>query len=272
MLKILLYLVKVLGGAFIIISAMLYFFQGKFVYHPGKKFIGTPDAIGIAFEEVLFQSMSGAKLHGWYVPGKPGKYTVLFCHGNAGNISNRLKTLKIMHDLGYNFFIFDYQGYGKSEGSPSEEGTYQDTRGALNYLKKVKKCSMDQIIFHARSLGGGICSKIAAEEKARIFILESTFTSIKELAKTIYPYLPVEYLTRIHYPTQENLKKLSCPILFMHSPTDEVIPFAHGKKLYETYNGEKSWLQLTGGHNDGIYVSEKEYIAAIQTFLEKNLK
>ena len=270
--KILIMIVKVIGGALIAMSFMLYFFQGKFVYCPGKKIIGTPADIGIKYEEVFIESAGGVKLWGWYVPSTPGGYTVLFCHGNAGNISNRLRTLKIMHELGYNFFIIDYQGYGKSEGTPTEEGTYADVRAAYDYLINEKKCPKDKIIIQARSLGAGIATKIVAEKSPPVYILESTFTSVTDLAKKIYPYLPVDLLTRIKYPTIENLKNITCPIFFTHSPDDEVIPFSHGKKLFESYDGKKTFFQLSGGHNEGIKECEKEYIAALKSFLDEHLK
>ncbi|MCK5683165.1 alpha/beta hydrolase [bacterium] len=266
------YIVKLVIGSLILISGMLYFFQGKFVYAPSKKYIGTPADIGIKFEEVFFKSKNDVKICGWYVPAVPGDYTILFCHGNAGNISHRLKTLKIMHDLGYNFLIFDYQGYGKSEGTPTEEGTYSDTRAAYDYLINEKKCSEDKIIFQARSLGGGIATKVVTEKNPPVYILESTFTSVADVARKIYPFLPVDLLTRIKYPTIDNLKSISCPIFFVHSPDDEVIPFSHGKKLYESYNGKKTFFQLKGGHNEGLRISEKEYTAALKTFLDSHLK
>ncbi len=228
----------------------------------------TPANIGLEFEEVFLTTQDNISIHGWYLPNTASTFTLLFLHGNAGNISHRLDSLKIFHDLGLSIFIIDYRGYGQSTGKPSEKGTYSDAEAAWNYLINKRALSADEIIIFGRSLGGGVASWLALEHKPAALILESTFTSIVDMASLIYPYLPVKWMSRIHYPSIQRIDKINCPILFIHSPDDELIPYTHGQQLYARAKSPKSFFSISGGHNEGFFNSQPHYNQGILQFVQ----
>jgi pimeloyl-ACP methyl ester carboxylesterase len=166
-------------------------------------------------------------------------------------------------------FIFDYRGYGNSKGSISEEGTYLDAAGAWDFLIKQKGFTPSQIIIFGRSLGTGIASWLAREKNPEGLILESSFTSLPDLGAKIYPFFPVRLLSRYKYPTQENLNYIDCPKLFIHSRSDEIIPFSLGEENYLSATEPKEFLEIQGSHNEGFMVSGSKYMAGIDRFIEK---
>jgi fermentation-respiration switch protein FrsA (DUF1100 family) len=219
----------------------------------------TPDELGLDFENVEFKTEDGLRLTGWYIPAENAKFTVLFCHGNGGNIMHRLDSINLFYKLGLSCFIFDYRGYGESEGRPSEEGTYLDARSAYEWLTKEKKISPDDIILFGRSLGGSIAAQLATKVKARALIVESTFTSYIDIGKKFYPYMPVCWFARFSYRTIDYVKDVRCPVMFIHSRNDETVPFEFGLELYEAANEPKEFVEIFGSHNDGFLVSSEIY-------------
>lgn len=247
--------------------------QGDIIYHPERTLIATPAAINLEFDEVLFPASDGIMLHGWFIPKEGSRAAVLFCHGNAGNISHRLKTIEVLHNLNLDVFIFDYRGYGKSEGSPSEQGTYRDAEGAWNYLVNTMGISPQRLIIHGRSLGGAIAAYLASKKQAKMLVLESAFSSTRALARDycagfvmLYPILSYTY------PTLEYIEKIQIPVLIMHSRTDETIPFSHGEKLFQAAKEPKKFLELSGSHNNGFMRSIENYRATLDTFIAQHLK
>ena len=196
---------------------------------------------------------------------------LIFFHGNAGNISHRLESLTRFHDLGLSVLLFDYRGYGASEGTPSEEGTYQDAVAAWDYLTERRAVPSGQIILFGRSLGGAIAAWLAARRPARALILESTFISVPELAARLYPLFPARWLTRLRYDVREQLKHVPCPVLIVHSRDDELVPYGHGRALLDAVRGPKQFLELRGGHNDGFVVTGRAYREGIDAFLTQVL-
>ncbi|MBT3233547.1 MAG: alpha/beta fold hydrolase, partial [Calditrichaeota bacterium] len=180
----------------------------------------TPDSIGLVYESLMLPSSNGVKIHGWFVPSENAKATMIFCHGNAGNISHRMDSIRMFNEMGLNVFIFDYQGYGKSEGKPTEKGTYQDAQAAWDYLVKDRKTDPEEIIIFGRSLGGAIAAWLAKENTAGALIVESTFTSIAAVGQRMYPIIPVKLISRIKYNTLKHLKQVRVPVLEVHSPDD----------------------------------------------------
>ena len=227
----------------------------------------TPEAVHIPYEEVHFAASDGTKLWGWFIPGKPGGLTLLFCHGNAGNLTHRMSSILSFHKLGLSVFIFDYRGYGKSEGVPSERGTYADVEGAWAYLCEEKKIAPPQIIVFGRSLGGAMATYIAHKEKPRALVVESTFTSVPDVAAQVYPWIPVRLLVRIKYPNKDRIGQIQCPVMIIHSPQDEVIPYSHGERLFELAVEPKKFLPILGGHGDGFVVSKEKYRQGWSEFL-----
>ncbi|MCX5798390.1 MAG: alpha/beta hydrolase [Proteobacteria bacterium] len=267
--KILIDTIIILCLSYLVIMVVLYLKQGTMLYAPERDVFRTPQNIGLAYEEVNFQTEDGITISGWYIPAKDEKGTVLFCHGNAGNISHRLDSVGIFHSLNFSVLIFDYRGYGKSEGKPSEKGTYLDAEATWDYLVNVKKKAPENIVIFGRSLGGAIAAEIALKKNPACLIIESSFTSIPELAAKLYPWLPVRYLSKFKYSTVEKIRFIKCPKLIIHSPEDELIPYKFGKSLYEKASLPKEFLEIKGGHNDGFLISGKVYSEGVKKFLEK---
>ncbi|OQW95263.1 MAG: hypothetical protein BWK79_03060 [Beggiatoa sp. IS2] len=262
-------LITITSGVYIGLIILLFIFQSYYIYHPDPDVTDTPALYQLPFEEVYLQTADQIKLHGWFVPVANPRATLLFFHGNAGNITYWLEFLNIFHQLGFNSFHVDYRGFGKSGGSPSENGTYQDAMAAWNYLVTQRQLAPTSIILHGQSLGGAVAGWLATQQTSKALILESTFTSVPAMASELFPYLPVRWLTRYQYNTLENLKKIHCPILIIHSPDDEIIPFAHGQKLFAEAPEPKTFLQIQGEHNGGVFLNLPHYTQGIESFLLK---
>lgn len=266
----LLLLVVTLAGAYLIIVVATYLFQSRLIYMPElptRKLVTTPALLGMSYEDVTINTEDNVALHAWYVPVENAKKTLLFFHGNAGNISHRLQSIQIFHDLGLSVLIIDYRGYGKSEGKISEAGTYRDARAAWNYLVSTRGIGKNNIIIFGRSLGAAIAAQLASHTRPGGIILESAFSSTVEMARTIYWYLPVRLLARIHYPTVDYITQVSCPVLVIHSKQDEIVPYRHGRQIFDAAPEPKYFLELKGGHNDSFSVSQQHYVAGLNDFL-----
>jgi len=251
------------------IAGWLYLAQESFVYFPDRKLVATPASAGLAYEAVTLTTDDGVRLSGWYIPAPKSRGTLLFSHGNAGNISHRLESIRQFHDLGLDVFIYDYRGYGESEGKPSEEGTYRDAEAAWRYLTETRRVAPERLVYFGRSLGAGVASWLATRHPPRALIVESAFTSVPDFGAEVYPWLPVRWLARLQYPTRKNLRSVHAPVLVIHSRNDEIIPFRHGEALFVAANEPKEFLEIRGGHNDGFLVSGKRYTEGIDAFLRK---
>jgi len=250
----------------------IYFIQDRMLYFPEHEILITPKDIGIEYEDISFQTKDNIAISGWYIPAEHEKGVLLFCHGNAGNISHRLESINIFHSLDISVLIFDYRGYGKSEGKPSEKGTYLDAEAAWDYLVDIKNKSPEKIILFGRSLGAAIAADIALKKSPAGLIMESSFLSVPEIGKKYYPWVPVKLLSKFDYSTIEKIHVISCPKLIIHSPDDEIVPFEHGKSLFEKALQPKEFLQIKGGHNEGFLISGDLYQEGLKSFLNKCLK
>ncbi|MGB2807237.1 MAG: alpha/beta hydrolase [Sedimentisphaerales bacterium] len=250
------------------LGTILYFMQPIFLYCPVQEISNTPDELGMDFEDVVFKTGDGLHLNGWYIPAENSQFTVLFCHGNGGNIMHRLDSINIFYNLGLNCFVFDYRGYGSSEGKPGEEGTYLDVEAAYEWLTKEKKISPNDIIIFGRSLGGSIATQLASKVQARALIIESTFTSYVDIGRKFYPYMPVRWFARFSYRTIDYIKDVHCPVMIIHSKSDDVIPFEFGLELYEVANEPKEFVEIFGSHNDGFLISSEVYKKAWTKWLQ----
>ncbi len=260
--------------AYAVVLLGLFVFQSWLVYFPNipSRAIGSsPDTIGLAYEPVEIITEDGIKLDAWYVPAQEPRGVVLFFHGNAGNISHRLDSLRIFNELKLDTLIFDYRGYGRSEGRVSEQGTYRDADAAWRYLTVERGIPAAEIVLFGRSLGAAIAAYVASRHRPGALILESGFVSVPELAAILYPWLPARQLARIGYPTGEYLKTASCPVLIVHSRDDEIIPFKQGRQLFELASEPKHFLELLGGHNDGFLVSGRRYLDGFENFLAASM-
>ena len=247
------WVVAVIVGVYIVFAGYLYIFQSSFIYYPERDLTSDPRDIGLPFENVSFETNDGLRLSGWFVPKEDSRGVILFCHGNAGNIGHRLDSIRLFNQLGLEVFIFDYRGYGESEGKPSEQGTYEDVKAAWEYLVEERQIEPGRIVVFGRSLGGAIASWLASGYTPGTLILESVFTSLPDVAATHYPYMPVRLMLRFKYDTAEYLSKVSCPVLIIHSRGDEITPFSHGQKLFEIGNR----LELDSEDIDGLSPNRK---------------
>jgi hypothetical protein len=253
------------------------FIEKGLIFHPDKDNDSiTPDAYGIEYDDVTFRTEDGLNLHGWFVPGKKSSpdedlHTLLWFHGNAGNINHRLGNIKMLHErVPVNVFIIDYRQYGRSEGKISEKGTYIDAGAALAHLHSRKEINQEKIIFFGRSLGSAVAVELALKEKCRALILETPFTSILEMGKKLYPFLPVSLLLKTKYDSLSKIRNIKVPILIMHGDKDDLVPFEHGKRLYDMANEPKEFYTIPGaGHNDTHIVGGDEYFDVIRNFVKK---
>lgn len=262
--------VRIAAVSYVGLAALLYFRQSKYVYYPQKGLTVTPRTAGLAHEDVAVRTADGETVHGWFVPAAtPDRPTVLVCHGNAGNISGRLDLVWLLHDLDVNVCMFDYRGYGNSTGHPTEEGTYRDADAVWTWLTGTRGIPADRIVLLGESLGGAVAAELAERRRPAGLILESTFTSLPDMAAHIYPYLPVRWLCRFRYDTLERLPRIACPVLVMHGRDDEMIPYAQGRRLFERAREPKWFCELGGSHNTGREASAKAYEAAVRAFIDE---
>ena len=254
----------------VLVFVLVWLFQGRLIYYPTQTLDATPTEIDLPYEDVRFKGDDGLALSGWFIPAAGDRGTILFCHGNAGNISHRLDSIAIFHRLGMNTFIFDYRGYGKSDGRPGEEGTYRDALAAWRFLVDKRHMTPDQIVIFGRSLGGAVAAWLAEKHTPGALILESSFTSIRDIASDLYPFLPVRYITRFGYHTARNIETVRCPVMIAHSRDDDIIPFAHGERIFEAAKEPKQFLEMRGSHNDGFIVTGTAYVDGLDAFLAQH--
>jgi uncharacterized protein len=270
--------VRILVLAYIGLAIALYFGQSNLVYMPSQALTQTPAIIGLKFEDIQITTKDNVNLDAWFVPAKDndqiGKSVILFCHGNGGNIGNRVSYLPIFRDLGLSTFLFDYRGYGKSEGKPTEAGTYADVEAAWQYLTQERKIPPQKIIIYGESLGGAIAAYIAQltsqdlKNNAGGLVLASTFTSISDRASELYPFLPIRLLSRFSYNSLERLPSIKIPVLIIHSTEDEIIPFHHSDRNFAAANQPKKLVKLRGDHNSGFLDSLETYRNGLNEFIQ----
>jgi hypothetical protein len=255
---------------YLLIVVLVFFFQARMVFFPHSELEADPSSVGLAYEEVWMTASDGVRLHGWFVPASEGRGVALFCHGNAGNVSHRMETLQALHGLGLSCLIFDYRGYGKSGGSPTELGLYRDAEAAWDWLVGSKGIEPSRIICWGRSLGGPVAARLARDRAPGALVLESTFTTLLELGRKLYPYLPIGLVSRFRFPTRRFVREASSPVLVVHSSEDDLVPIAFGRRVYEAAPEPKSFLTIRGGHGEGFLVSGELYTRGVQDFLRQH--
>ena len=252
-----------------LLVAAVYFMQSRMVYLPGvpgRSLTVTPIDVGMDYQDVFIETADGVTLHGWFVVGRSSQ-VLLFFHGNAGNISHRLESIRQFRDLGLSVLIIDYRGYGQSGGNTTERGIYRDADAAWRYLTEDRGMSASDIVVFGRSLGASVASRLAAQHQPLALIVESSFTSIPDIAAELYPWLPARWLSRLSHATRDYVRDVRAPVLVVHSRDDEIIPFHHGEDIFASANEPRTLLVLRGTHNDAFLQDERTYIAGVQTFL-----
>jgi fermentation-respiration switch protein FrsA (DUF1100 family) len=240
-------LVAVIGGFYVVLLLFLYVYQTNLVFFPSSRLYTTPERVGLAFSEVRLES-GDARIHGWFVPGDSGAPVVLFAHGNAGNIADRVGMLQEIREAGLAVLIFDYAGYGKSTGNPSEEQTYLDARAAFDWLLE-QGYPPGRIILFGRSLGAAIAAWLARDNPVLGLVLAEPFTSLADVGKVHYPWVPVRLLLKSRYPTGEFLKDVVAPVAIIASPQDEIVPYRQAEELFAAAPEPKRFITTAGSHN-----------------------
>jgi hypothetical protein len=257
-------------AALVVLFVMFRWFEHSQVYHPTRQLEASPADLRRPFEDVRFKTGDGVELHGWFFPANTNSprshLAFLICHGNGGNISHRLGLCAALLETGAGVFIFDYRGYGGSQGRPGEEGTYRDAQAAHAWLRQ-KGFRVENVAAFGESLGGGVVSELALRETVGAIVLQSTFTSIPDIGAELFPWLPVRRISKIKYETRAKLPRIKVPVLVTHGRADNLVGFHHAEKNFAAANEPKIFCELQGGHNDATW-EQKEFRDAIEKLLK----
>ncbi len=260
-------IVRLLAVAYLLVLLLLLLLENTLIYPAPKYPLGDWEADYFDHEDVCFTSADGTKLHGWLVEHPEPRAVVLYAHGNGENVAYLGPYLKqLSEELRLTIFAFDYRGYGRSEGSPSEQGILEDAAAAHTWLAQRTSLPANQIVLMGRSLGGGVAIDLAAKNGARGLIVQNTFTSLPDAAAWHYPWAPVRWLMRNRYDSLSKIVRYEGPLLASHGTADEVVPFALGQKLFAAAPGRKKFFTIEGrGHNDP---EPREYYRVLHRWLD----
>lgn len=253
----------VLGAFYMLLRV----FERKNIYFPAKRIVSNPGYVNLPYEDVYLETEDGEKIHGWLLLND-SKEVLLYCHGNGGNISHRLEPLSFFHSMGLSVLIFDYRGYGNSSGFATEKGTYLDAEAAYGFLLE-RGFKAENIVLYGKSLGANIAAHIAANRKVGGLIMESAFTSVMDMAESIYGFRPPGKFLNFEYNALKIIESIKIPKLIIHSVEDEIVPFEHGEKLYRTASPPVNFLQIKGGHNAGYSSKGKKYREKLENFIKE---
>ena len=228
--------------------------EERLIYHPDKTIYQTPRDVGLNFDDVHFTARDGVRLNGWFIPYPNAQRTLLWFHGNAGNISHRVQNIRLLHDkVKINVFIFDYRGYGRSDGKTSEPGTYLDGSAAIDFVRQSYNVQPQQLVLFGRSLGAAVAVEMAMHVDSLALILESPFVSVPEMARAVFPLLPLAPLLSTRYDGDR----------------DEVVPFSQGRKVFEAAPEPKKFYTIIGaGHNDTYLVGGDAYFTVLRESID----
>ncbi|MBC7898124.1 MAG: alpha/beta hydrolase [Cytophagaceae bacterium] len=247
--------------------------ERQLVFHPAERAVASPPmTLALRERNVAYASGDGTRLSAWVVPGTgPDSvgYWMLICHGNYGNIGygDRPAFYASARDLGLNLLAFDYRGFGESEGSPEEQGLYADAEASYRYLTDSLHVPANRIVIFGHSLGSGVAIELATRVPAAALVVEGAYTSVVDRGQELYPFLPVRFVASQRFASIEKVGRLSVPKLFLHSPTDNVIPFAHGERLFAAATSPKQFVSVVGGHMESFKQDKATYFGAIRTLV-----
>jgi fermentation-respiration switch protein FrsA (DUF1100 family) len=257
-------------ACYAVLVLVIYLMQARMLYLadvPGRSLEQTPADIGAEFRDVSIETADHVRLHGWYIPGASDR-VLLFFHGNAGNISHRLESIRQFLQLGLSVLIIDYRGYGQSEGRTTEQGIYRDAGAAWRYLTKTQEIPENRIVVFGRSMGASAAAYLAAKHHPLALIVESSFTSVPDIAREYYPWLPVRWLSRLRHSAEDFVRQGRSPVLVIHSRDDEIVPFHHGEAIFAAAREPRAFLEIRGTHNDAFLRDEHNYITGLRSFLD----
>lgn len=257
----------------VLIYGALRFLEWRSIYYPTDKIEYTPADAGLKYDEATFVTSDDVELQGWWIPNDDARATLIICYGNAQNMGNRIWMAKDLHSLGLNIFLFDYRGYGRSGGIPTEKGTYRDVRAAYEFVR-MKHNDVDDppVILYGRSLGGAVAMQCALEKPVRGFIVESAFASIPAMAREVYPWLPVGLIATYGYDNLAKAADLEVPLLVSASRGDTIVPYEQTRSIFEAAPQPKFWAELAGDHNETGWDRSPEYWKAIREFVDYALE
>jgi fermentation-respiration switch protein FrsA (DUF1100 family) len=242
--------------------------ESYFIFYPQRHYDMHPSERGMNYEDGFFYAEDKTRLHGWFFPGEKNAPVVLFFHGNAGNISHRLDNIRLLLKERLQVFILSYRGYGESSGRPSEKGLYKDGLAAYDFLVNQKHVRPEKIVLFGRSLGASVATEVALNRKVRCLVIESAFTSTKDMAKTIWLFKPIAFISPAHYNNLKRIGHIHVPKLVVHGENDEIVPFKMGQELYDAASGPKYLYTIKGaGHNDTYLVGGKKYFETLARFV-----
>jgi len=268
-------LLLLLAAAAALLLVLIAVAQRRLIYFPSRD-VPDPRALGFPqIEDARFTAEDGVALHGWFAPaaGAPRRLAVLVSHGNAGNVAHRLHLLADLPAAGLDVLVYDYRGYGESEGSPSEAGLYRDGRAAQAWLLQRTGLPAARLVHFGESLGAAVSVELARAEPAPgAVIVQSPFTSLADVAGEHYPLLPVRLLLRDRYENAAKIGALRAPLLVLHGTDDSIVPLANGRALFERATAEpKRFVEVRGaGHND-LWLDERARTADVVAFLDEVL-
>ncbi|WP_419186008.1 alpha/beta hydrolase [Rohdeia mirabilis] len=261
------------GGLCVLVFAV----QDDLLFHPGPPPRTTPAAAGLTFEDVWLDVAEGERVHGWWIPpigpaSAAPRGAVVYCHGNAGSIGERIWVAQDLAQRGLAVLLFDYRGFGSSDGRPSESALRVDARAAYDHVREVRGFAPERIVVHGRSLGGAVAARLAAENEVAGLVLESTFTRLADAAGHHYPWLPVGLLLRHEFDTRAAVAAFDRPLLVLHGRDDGIVPFDLGRRVFEGAGGPKRFVELDGGHNGPGFRATPAASAAYDAFLVEALE
>ena len=240
-----------------------------FIYFPDSTIQSNPSDWQLNYQEVWFETKDRIKLHGWFFPLSEGTPVILFCHGNAGNMSHRLENIRILLQHRLSVFIFDYRGYGRSEGKPSEIGLYRDGQAAYDHMVDALGIPPERIILFGRSLGAAVAVDLSLEKETKALIIESAFTSTRDMAKTLFLFKWIAPLLPTHFNNLEKITRVTVPKLIIHGEKDKIVPFSMGQTLFRAALQPKYFLPLRkAGHNNTWSMDEITYFKTLANFAQ----
>jgi len=261
-------LLKIVAVSYFVIIVAFYFLQSRMLFQSTKGLDRTPNVYEWAYESVRLD-VGEHITTGWWIPyGEDSKGVILFSHGNAGNMAGRLESVFLFRKMGFDVLVYDYGGYGESTGASSEGRCYADIRAMYDWLTEEKAIPAERIVLFGRSLGGGVTSELAQEVKVAAVIVESTFKSVSARAQEIFPFLPAKLIVKNRFENHSKIDSFLSPVLIVHSPDDTLIPFHHGRALFDAATEPKSFLEISGDHNEGFWKSGDLYTQGLTDFLQ----
>jgi uncharacterized protein len=255
---------------YLIVCLVMWLLENWLVFRPVLAAQAWKDAPNPAIQDVYFTSPDGRRIHSWWLPRRPDAPVLLMFPGNSGNLSGRGESLlRIGERLDMSVLIFDYPGYGKSEGSPNEPNCYDAAEGAIRWLRDEQQIPPERVAFYGESLGGGVATEVAGRYPCRALILVKTFTSLPAVAKRHYPWLPCHWLMSNRFDTVSKLAEVRCPVFVAGATNDQVVPFGHSERLYAAANEPKRFFRDEGSdHNDQLpdafWDELREFLAKIE--------